>query len=437
MPGDRYFDELRIGPPPPTTFGSGANGEVKKPETINYRTLKPEKDGLFCEKMVRPGTGSATAANTSESAKGIICERCSVEVTRAKVRRSGWGTSSWPPRSRASGTSRACRAGSSTCSTWPRGKGPREGHLLAGVHDHLGGRRSRHRDLPSMEARINVERQQIEQRRDASVEERQQKLESDLAELEAEGAKSDVRRKVREGAEREMKQLRDRAQREIDRLDECGPVPGLAVQDLEGDEVLYREMRDRFGTYFEGSMGAAARRSDDWSRSTSKVRPKSLRETIRTGKGQRKTARAQRLKACFRVPQHPQLADGHGPRLRAGDSAGPAADGPARRWPVRDVRPQRPVPPRHQPEQPAEAAARPRRARDHRQQLAEADAAGGRRRTVRQRPPRPARPGPGNRPLKSLSDMLKGKQGEFRQNLLGKRVDYSGRSVIVVGCRSC
>jgi DNA-directed RNA polymerase subunit beta' len=72
------------------------------------------------------------------------------------------------------------------------------------------------------------------------------------------------------------------------------------------------------------------------------------------------------------------------------------------------------------------------RARDHHQQR-EADAPGGRRRAVRQRPPRAPGHGPGNRALKSLSDMLKGKQGRFRQNLLGKRVDYSGRSVIVVG----
>ena len=85
----------------------------------------------------------------------------------------------------------------------------------------------------------------------------------------------------------------------------------------------------------------------------------------------------------------PQLAHGHGARRRAGDPAGPAPDGAARRRPVRDLGPERPVPPRDQPEQPAEAAARPAGARDHRQQR-EADAAGGRRRAVRQRPPRPA-----------------------------------------------
>ncbi|CAM5456124.1 hypothetical protein STANM309S_05783 [Streptomyces tanashiensis] len=101
--------------------------------------------------------------------------------------------------------------------------------------------------------------QQIENRRDSDLEARAKKLENDLAELEAEGAKADVRRKVREGAEREMKQLRDRAQREIDRLDEVwSRFKNLEVEDLEGDELLYRELRDRFGTYFDGSMGAAA-----------------------------------------------------------------------------------------------------------------------------------------------------------------------------------
>ena len=90
------------------------------------------------------------------------------------------------------------------------------------------------------------------------------------------------------------------------------------------------------------------------------------------------------------VPELRQQARVDGARLRAGDPAGAAPDGPARRWPVRDLGPQRPLPPGDQPEQPPQAAARPRRARDHRQQR-EADAAGGRRRAVRQRPPRPAR----------------------------------------------
>ncbi len=115
-----------------------------------------------------------------------------------------------------------------------------------------------------------------------------------------------------------------------------------------------------------------------------------------------------------------------------GDSARAPADGPARRRPLRHVRPERSVPPRHQPEQPAEAAPHAPRpeiiVRNEKRMLQEAVDAlfdnSRRKRAVK---------GKGNRPLKSLSDMLKGKQGRFRQNLLGKRVDYSGRSVIVIG----
>lgn len=154
----------------------------------------------------------------------------------------------------------------------------------------------RTRDLPSLEAHVSVERQQIEQRRDADLEARAKKLEADLAELEAEGAKADVRRKVREGAEREMKQLRDRAQREIDRLDEVwNRFKNLKVQDLEGDELLYRELRDRFGTYFMGGMGAAALQKRLESFDLDEEAEK-LREIIRTGKGQKKTRALKRLK---------------------------------------------------------------------------------------------------------------------------------------------
>src|SRR5260370_35666795 len=107
---------------------------------------------------------------------------------------------------------------------------------------------ARARDLPSLEARISVERGQLEQRRDADIEARQAKLESDLAELEAQGAKSDAKRKLRESSDRECKQIRDRAGKEIDRLDEVwSRCKSLKVQDLEGDELLYREIRDRFG----------------------------------------------------------------------------------------------------------------------------------------------------------------------------------------------
>ena len=124
-----------------------------------------------------------------------------------------------------------------------------------------------------------------------------------------------------------------------------------------------------------------------------------LKEIIATAKGQRKAKAIKRLKVISAFNRRDddgradQLADGHDPRRRPGDPARPAPDGAARRWPLRDLRPQRPVPPRDQPQQPAEAAPRPRRARDHHQQR-EADAPGGRRRAVRQRPPRPPGHGP-------------------------------------------
>ncbi len=287
-----FFDELRIGLATADDIRQWSHGEVKKPETINYRTLKPEKDGLFCEKIFGPTRDWECYCGKYKRVrfKGIICERCGVEVTRAKVRRERMGHIEL--------------AAPVTHIWYFKGVPSRLGYLLdlapkdlekviyfaAYMITYVDEER-RTRDLPSLEAHVSVERQQIENRRDADLEARAKKLEADLAELEAEGAKADVRRKVREGAEREMKQLRDRAQREIDRLDEVWTrFKNLKVQDLEGDELLYRELRDRFGTYFDGSMGAAAlqKRLESFDLDEEAER---LREIIRTGKGQRRPVR--------------------------------------------------------------------------------------------------------------------------------------------------
>ncbi|HKE51123.1 MAG TPA: DNA-directed RNA polymerase subunit beta', partial [Actinomycetes bacterium] len=290
----------------------------------------------------------------------------------------------------------------------------------------------RHRDLPTLEAQISVERQQIEQRRDSDIEGRQTKLETDLGALEAEGAKSDVRKKVREGAEREMRQLRDRAQRELDRLDEVWTrFKNLKVQDLEGDELLYREMRDRFGAYFEGGMGAAAiqKRLESFDLEGEAER---LREISRTGKGQKKTRALKRLKvvSAFLTTRNspmgmvldciPVIPPDLRPmvQLDGGRFATSDLNDLYRRVINRNNRLKRLL----------DLGAPEIIVNNEKRMLQEAVDAlfdNGRR----------GRPvtGPGNRPLKSLSDMLKGKQGRFRQNLLGKRVDYSGRSVIVVG----
>src|SRR5690606_7578203 len=114
-------------------------------------------------------------------------------------------------------------------------------------------------DLPNLQNEIDLEKKEITDRRDNEIETRAKKLEEDLAQLETEGARADARRKVRDSAEREMAQLRKRADAELDRLENVWDrFKNLKVADLEGDEMLYRQLQDRFGNYFEGSMGAAA-----------------------------------------------------------------------------------------------------------------------------------------------------------------------------------
>jgi len=428
-----FFDELRIGLATADDIRTWSYGEVKKPETINYRTLKPEKDGLFCEKIFGPTRDWECYCGKYKRVrfKGIICERCGVEVTRAKVRRERMGHIEL--------------AAPVTHIWYFKGVPSRLGYLLdlapkdlekviyfaAYMITEVDDER-RTRDLPSLEAKVSVERQQVENRRDADVEARQKKLEEDLAALEAEGAKADQRRKVREGGEREMKQLRDRAQREIDRLDEVwSRFKSLKVQDLEGDEILYREMRDRYGTYFSGSMGAAAlqKRLETFDLD---AEAESLRDTIRNGKGQKKTRALKRLKVveAFRSTNNspsgmvldcvPVIPPDLRPmvQLDGGRFATSDLNDLYRRVINRNNRLKRLL----------DLGAPEIIVNNEKRMLQEAVDSlfdNGRR----------GRPvtGPGNRPLKSLSDMLKGKQGRFRQNLLGKRVDYSARSVIVVG----
>ncbi len=428
-----FFDELRIGLATADDIRQWSHGEVKKPETINYRTLKPEKDGLFCEKIFGPTRDWECYCGKYKRVrfKGIICERCGVEVTRAKVRRERMGHIEL--------------AAPVTHIWYFKGVPSRLGYLLDLAPKDLEkviyfaaymitevDEESRTRDLPTLEARLSVEKDEIAKRRDADVEARQQRLEADLAELEAEGAKADARRKVRESAERELAGIRRRADAEIERLEQVWDrFKNLKVQDLEGDEVLYREMRDRFGMYFSGGMGAAAlqKRLESFDL---EGEAETLREVIRTGKGQRKTRALKRLKVvsaflntrnspmgmvldCVPVipPDLRPMVQLDGGRFATSD-----LNDLYRRVINRNNRLKRLL----------DLGAPEIIVNNEKRMLQEAVDAlfdNGRR----------GRPvtGPGNRPLKSLSDMLKGKQGRFRQNLLGKRVDYSGRSVIVVG----
>ena len=186
-----FFDELRIGLATADDIRAWSHGEVKKPETINYRTLKPEKDGLFCEKIFGPTRDWECACGKYKRVrfKGIICERCGVEVTRAKVRRERMGHIEL--------------AAPVTHIWYFKGVPSRLGYLLdlapkdlekiiyfAGFLITEVKLDERHNDLPTIEAEIGVERKNIENTRDSDLEARAKKLEGDLAQLEAEGAKS-------------------------------------------------------------------------------------------------------------------------------------------------------------------------------------------------------------------------------------------------------
>ena len=428
-----FFDELRIGLATADDIRTWSFGEVKKPETINYRTLKPEKDGLFCEKIFGPTRDWECYCGKYKRVrfKGIICERCGVEVTRAKVRRERMGHIEL--------------AAPVTHIWYFKGVPSRLGYLLDLAPKDLEkviyfaaymitwvDNDERHKQLPSLENQLGVEKKQIAKRRDSDIETRAKKLEADLAELEAEGAKSDIRRKVRESGEREMAAIRRRADAEIDRLDRVfDRFKSLKVQDLEGDEMLFREMRDRYGRWFDGGMGAAAiqKRLQTFDLEAESV---ILRDIITNGKGQKKTRALKRLKVVQAFLSTTNSPSGMvldavpviPPDLR------PMVQLDGGRFATSDLNDlyRRVINRNNRLKRLLDLGAPEIIVNNEKRMLQEAVDAlfdNGRR----------GRPvtGPGNRALKSLSDMLKGKQGRFRQNLLGKRVDYSGRSVIVVG----
>ncbi|MFY9324985.1 MAG: DNA-directed RNA polymerase subunit beta' [Candidatus Nanopelagicales bacterium] len=428
-----YFDDLRIGLATADDIRGWSNGEVKKPETINYRTLKPEKDGLFCEKIFGPTRDWECYCGKYKRVrfKGIICERCGVEVTRAKVRRERMGHIEL--------------AAPVTHIWFFKGVPSRLGYLLDLAPKDLEkviyfaaymitdvDVDARHEDLPKLEKKLDQDRKNVEKRRDLDVAARQQKLEEDLKVMEKEGAKPEAMKKVKEGADREVAQMRKKATQEIDRLGKVFErFKSLKVQDLEGDEMLYRALRDNYGRYFTGGMGAAAikRRLETFDLVAEADR---LREIIATGKGQKKTRALKRLKvinAFSTTTNRPEamVLDAIPvipPDLR------PMVQLDGGRFATSDLNDlyRRVINRNNRLKRLLDLGAPEIIVNNERRMMQEAVDAlfdNGRR----------GRPvtGPGNRPLKSLSDMLKGKQGRFRQNLLGKRVDYSGRSVIVVG----
>ena len=427
------FDRIQLGLATAEDIRSWSHGEVKKPETINYRTLKPEKDGLFCEKIFGPTRDWECACGKYKRVryKGIVCERCGVEVTRSKVRRERMAH---------------IKLAAPVTHIWYfKGVPSRLGYLLNLAPKDLEkviyfaaymvtevDEEGRHDDLPSLRNELEVKKKHLEESGQAEAEARQQRLEEDLAQLEAEGAEASQRDKLRKTAEREITAMRRRNQRALEHMDKVWDrFVSLKVGDLEGDEVLYRDMVADYGIYFKGAMGAEAiqarLRSFDLEGEAA-----ALAEIVENGTGQRKTRAIKRLKVvnAFRMtgtaPESmvldniPVIPPDLRPmvQLDGGRFATSDLNDLYRRVINRNNRLKRLM----------DLGAPTIIVNNEKRMLQDAVDAlfdNGRR----------GRPvtGVGNRPLKSLSDMLKGKQGRFRQNLLGKRVDYSGRSVIVVG----
>ena len=433
MSNESSLGLMRIGLATADDIRRWSYGEVKKPETINYRTLKPEKEGLFDERIFGPTKDWECYCGKYKRVrfKGIICERCGVEVTRSKVRRERMGHIEL--------------AAPVTHIWYFKGVPSRLGYLLDLAPKDLEkviyfaaymitsvDEASRHEDLPNLQAAHDRDKKALETQRDADIAAISREVEQELARIEADGGKAAEKRKLRENAERQMASARKRADREIEHLEKVWDrFKNLKVADLEGDEALYRSMVDKYGVYFEGAMGAEAikKRLEDFDL---EAEAEALKEVIQNGKGQKKTRALKRLKVvnAFLTTNNSPLGmvldvvPVIPPELR------PMVQLDGGRFATSDLNDlyRRVINRNNRLKRLLELGAPEIIVNNEKRMLQEAVDSlfdNGRR----------GRPvtGPGNRPLKSLSDMLKGKQGRFRQNLLGKRVDYSGRSVIVVG----
>ncbi|MBE7028980.1 MAG: DNA-directed RNA polymerase subunit beta' [Ruminococcaceae bacterium] len=341
------FEKIKIGLASPEKIREWSYGEVKKPETINYRTQKPEKDGLFCEKVFGPQRDWECHCGKYKRIryKGVICDRCGVEVTRSKVRRE------------------------------------RMGHIeLATPVSHIW----YFKGIPSRM-----------------------------------GLLLDITPRILEKVLYFASYI----------VTDAGKTNLMDKQILSEKE--YREAREKYGDKFSAGMGAAAIKELLKKVDLDKM-SEDLKEEIQTASGQKKIKLIKTLEAveAFRVSGNkpewmildvvPVIPPDLRPMVQLDGGRFAASD-------LNDLY-RRVINRNNRLKKLLELHAPDIIVRNEKRMLQEAVDAlidNGRR----------GKPvvGPGNRPLKSLSDLLKGKQGRFRQNLLGKRVDYSGRSVIVVG----
>src|SRR2546430_1407231 len=433
------FDQLRIGLATADSSRTWSNGEVKKPETINYRTLKPEKDGLFCEKIFGPTKDWECYCGKYKRVrfKGIICERCGVEVTRSKVRRERMGHIEL--------------AAPVTHIWYFKGVPSRLGYLLDIAPKSLEkviyfaahiitwvDEERRHKDLEQLEGDIRAEIGDVEKERELEIRKRDEEYETELKELEQRDAKKNELERAEKARNKDYEDIRARADAEIEFLKTVWDTfKGLSPKQLVDDERVWRDLQDRYEEYFQGGMGAESIK-DLISRIDMEAEEQFLKDTILTSKGQRKAKAIKRLKvisAFNRVDDdHRKINSPMGMVLDAvpviPPDLRPMVQLDGGRFATSDLNDlyRRVINRNNRLKRLLDLQAPEIIVNNEKRMLQEAvDALFD---TGRRGPPAT---GPGNRPLKSLSDMLKGKQGRFRQNLLGKRVDYSGRSVIVVG----
>ncbi len=458
------FDAIEIGLASSKQIRGWSSGEVTKPETINYRTLKPEKDGLFCERIFGPTKDWECYCGKYKRVryKGIVCERCGVEVTRSKVRRERMG--------------HVDLAAPVSHIWFFKGVPSRIGYLLDMAPKELEkvlyfaasivtwvDDEARTKDLETLEVEVNkvldsytAEREERVLELRESLERREKYLESgkqtgfsDEDHLWADSLDINLNKLSDEEREKLLKELRKAFEADIadteayieDAAERMRNVwelfKTMEPKQIEHDETTFRELKERFGSpygfgeYFRGGMGAEAIR-DLLQQVDLEAERVELEDQVKTAKGQKQARAVKRLKVVSAF-----LQSGNRPEQMVLDAVPvippelrPMVQLDGGRFATSDLNDlyRRVINRNNRLKRLLDLGAPEIIVNNEKRMLQEAVDAlfdNGRR----------GRPvtGPGNRPLKSLSDMLKGKQGRFRQNLLGKRVDYSGRSVIVAG----
>jgi DNA-directed RNA polymerase subunit beta' len=458
------FDAIEISLASSKQIRSWSSGEVTKPETINYRTLKPEKDGLFCERIFGPTKDWECYCGKYKRVryKGIVCERCGVEVTRSKVRRERMG--------------HVDLAAPVSHIWFFKGVPSRIGYLLDMAPKELEkvlyfaasivtwvDDEARAKDMDSLEKEVNkvldgyaaereervLELRESLARREKYLQNGKQTNFNDEDHLWADSLDINLAKLADDEREKQVKELTKAFDADISDTeayieDAAERMRGvwelfktMEPKQIEHDETTFRELKERFGSpygfgeYFRGGMGAEAIR-DLLQQVDLEAERIELEDQVKTGKGQKQARAVKRLKVVSAFIQ-----SGNKPEMMVLDAVPvippelrPMVQLDGGRFATSDLNDlyRRVINRNNRLKRLLDLGAPEIIVNNEKRMLQEAVDAlfdNGRR----------GRPvtGPGNRPLKSLSDMLKGKQGRFRQNLLGKRVDYSGRSVIVAG----